>query len=63
MDLHEEPLIITPADPGPCPGCSLQGPNLYYCEAKSRYCLTGCEYCRNSCPCLSPGRTKTGRSK
>lgn len=59
MDLHEEPTIIIPADTGACPGCSLPGTNPFYCEAKSRYCLTGCEYCRNACPCLSHGRMKT----
>lgn len=60
MDLYEDPIIISPPE-GACPGCSPRSSDLFYCEAKSRYCLTVCEYCRNSCPCVS--RKKTGAER
>lgn len=25
---------------------------LRFCEAKGKICLTGCAYCKNTCPCV-----------
>ena len=33
-----------------------QAPSLkttHFCEEKQKICLTGCEFCKNSCTCLS----------
>jgi hypothetical protein len=54
MDLNDEPCIISPSGKKPGPACSLPGPDIYYCDAKGKVCLTGCAYCRNTCPCQYP---------
>ena len=35
---------------------SRQAPSLrmtHFCERKQKICLTGCEFCKNSCHCIS----------
>ena len=62
MDLTDDPCIIVQEDGERCPG-SLRTSDIFYCDAKGKVCLTGCEYCRNTCPCLSRMRGGTGRYK
>jgi len=59
MELSEDPCFLIVPEEGIHPGCGARCLNIRYCEAKRKYCLTGCEYCRNDCPCEMQKRTRT----
>lgn len=63
MDIDEELIIVTPEDRKKFPGCFRPSAAIPYCEAKGCYCLTSCDLCKNSCPCLSKGRDWCGGNK
>jgi len=63
MGPNKELIIVTPGVRSVSAGRILSNSTLYYCEVKSSYCLTGCEFCKNSCPCPSRRGREMERDK